>query len=52
MRKAIAIMLVLALAACQTVPSKLGFSKVQVTAMADLGFQPAGDNFEIGRAHV
>ncbi len=48
MRKAIAIMLVLALAACQTVPSKLGFSKVQVTAMADLGFQPAGDNFELG----
>jgi outer membrane protein OmpA-like peptidoglycan-associated protein len=30
------------------VPSKAGFSKVQVTALTELGFQPVGDNFELG----
>jgi outer membrane protein OmpA-like peptidoglycan-associated protein len=48
MRKFIAILLIAALAACQTVPKKLGFSKVQVETMTELGFQPAGENFELG----
>lgn len=48
MRKFIAIFLIAALAACQTVPKKPGFSKVQVEAMTELGFQPAGENFELG----
>lgn len=48
MRKIIAIMLIAVLAACQTVPKKAGFSKVQVEAMSELGFQPAGENFELG----
>jgi OOP family OmpA-OmpF porin len=42
-------MLVLALlAACTTVPAKPSFSKLQVAAMTDLGFKPAGDNYELG----
>lgn len=48
MRKMVVLMLIAALAACQTVPKKLGFSKVQVAAMTELGFQPAGENFELG----
>ncbi len=48
MRKAIAIMLIAVLAACQTVPKKLGFSAVQVEAITELGFQPAGENYELG----
>ena len=48
MRRFVAIMLIVALAACQTVPQKLGFSNTQVGAMTELGFQPAGDNFELG----
>ncbi len=48
MRKLVVILLIAVLAACQTVPKKLGFSKVQVAAMTDLGFKPAGDNFELG----
>lgn len=48
MRKLIAVLLIAALAACQTVPDKRSFSKVQVAAMTELGFKPAGDNYELG----
>lgn len=48
MRKMVVLMLIAALAACQTVPKKPGFSKLQVEAMTELGFQPAGENFELG----
>lgn len=48
MRTLIAILLIAALAACQTVPDKRSFSKVQVVAMTGLGFKPAGENYELG----
>jgi OOP family OmpA-OmpF porin len=36
------------LAACATVPAKPSFSKIQVAAMTELGFKPAGENYELG----
>jgi outer membrane protein OmpA-like peptidoglycan-associated protein len=48
MRKLIVIMLIAALAACQTVPKKPGFSRAQVEAMTELGFKPSDENFELG----
>ena len=46
--KVIAMAAVLALAACQTVPQKPGFSKQQVEALTAAEFQPVGDNYELG----
>ena len=36
------------LAACATVPAKPAFNKAQVAAMTEVGFQPVGENFELG----
>lgn len=48
MRKIVAAALVVALAACQTVPKKLGFSEKQVEALTEAEFKPVGDNYELG----
>jgi outer membrane protein OmpA-like peptidoglycan-associated protein len=48
MRKLLMAGLVVALAACQTVPKKLGFSKVQVAALTSEGFKPVEENYELG----
>lgn len=48
MRKMVVLMLIVALAACQTVPKKLAFSKVQIATLTELGFKPTGENFELG----
>jgi OOP family OmpA-OmpF porin len=37
-----------ALAACQTVPRKPGFSRAQVAAMTAEGFKPVDENYELG----
>jgi OOP family OmpA-OmpF porin len=48
MRRLILVFLIAALAACQTVPKKLGFSKAQVTALTAEGFKPVEENYELG----
>lgn len=48
MRNLVMILLVALLAACTTVPARPSFSKVQVEAMTGLGFQPVGENYELG----
>lgn len=47
MRKLIVILLAAMLAACVTVPGKDAFSKPQVAALIELGFAPAGENYEL-----
>lgn len=47
MRNLFAVLVLSLLAACATVPAKPGFSKAQVAAMTELGFEPAGENFEL-----
>jgi OOP family OmpA-OmpF porin len=42
--------MIAALAACQTTPKKLGFSKPQVAALTSEGFKPVEDNYELGLA--
>jgi outer membrane protein OmpA-like peptidoglycan-associated protein len=48
MRKLIALVLIVALAACQTVPKKLSFNPKQIAALIELGFKQAGENYELG----
>jgi outer membrane protein OmpA-like peptidoglycan-associated protein len=48
MRKLLIACLVIALAACQTVPKKPGFSKVQVAALTSEGFKPVEENYQLG----
>ncbi|HPB20767.1 MAG TPA: OmpA family protein [Novosphingobium sp.] len=38
------------LAACQTVPARAAFSEQQVAALAQQGFRPVGENYELGIA--
>lgn len=47
MRNLVMILLLALLAACATVPSKPAFNKAQVAAMTELGFEPAGENYEL-----
>lgn len=48
MRKILTAALVIALAACQTVPKKPGFSEKQVEALTEAEFKPVGENYELG----
>jgi len=48
MRKLLALFAIAALAGCQTVPSKPGFSAKQVAALTQEEFKPVGDNYELG----
>jgi outer membrane protein OmpA-like peptidoglycan-associated protein len=48
MRKLLLVCLIAALAACQTVPKKPGFSKAQVAALTTEGFKPVEENYELG----
>jgi outer membrane protein OmpA-like peptidoglycan-associated protein len=48
MRKLLMVGLFAALAACQTVPNKLGFSKQQVATLSAEGFKPVEENYELG----
>jgi outer membrane protein OmpA-like peptidoglycan-associated protein len=48
MRALIAAVAVVALAGCQTVPKKLGFSKEQVAVLVANEFKQVGDNYELG----
>jgi OOP family OmpA-OmpF porin len=48
MRQILVLCLAVALAACQTAPKKLGFSKQQVAALSAEGFKPVEDNYELG----
>ena len=47
MRNFLAAFMLVLLAACATVPARPGFSKGQVAAMTELGFEPAGENYEL-----
>lgn len=47
MRNILMTVLLAVLAACATVPAKPVFSKQQVAAMSELGFEPAGENYEL-----
>ncbi|MBA4161497.1 MAG: cell envelope biogenesis protein OmpA [Novosphingobium sp.] len=48
MRRGLALLAIAALAACQTVPAKPGFSAKQVAALTQEEFKPVGDNYELG----
>ncbi len=48
MRRFLALSVIAALAACQTVPKKLAFSAKQVAVLTQEEFKPAGDNYELG----
>jgi outer membrane protein OmpA-like peptidoglycan-associated protein len=48
MRRLMLVCLIAALAACQTVPKKLGFSKQQVAVLTNEGFKPVEENYELG----
>jgi len=48
MRKLLALFAIAALAACQTVPAKPGFSAKQVAALTQAEFKPVGENYELG----
>lgn len=48
MRKFLALSAIAALAACQTVPSKPGFSARQVKVLTEEEFKPVGENYELG----
>lgn len=48
MRKALVLLATAALAACQTVPPKPGFSAKQVAALTAEDFKQVGDNYELG----
>jgi outer membrane protein OmpA-like peptidoglycan-associated protein len=48
MRRLMLVCLIAALAACQTVPKKLGFSKQQVAVLTTEGFKPVEENYELG----
>ncbi len=48
MRKLLLVGLIAVLAACQTVPQKLGFSEQQVAALTTEGFKPVEENYELG----
>ena len=47
MRNFLAAFMLVLLAACATVPARPGFSKGQVAAMTELGFEPTGENYEL-----
>lgn len=47
-RKLLALFAITALAACQTVPAKPGFSAKQVAALTQEEFKPVGENYELG----
>jgi outer membrane protein OmpA-like peptidoglycan-associated protein len=48
MRKLLALFAIAALAACQTVPTKPGFSAKQVAVLTQEEFKPVGENYELG----
>lgn len=48
MSKLLSMMLIVALAACQTTPRKLGFSEKQLVVLRQEGFQSDGDNYWLG----
>jgi len=48
MRKGMGLLAIAALAACQTVPPKQGFSSKQVAALTQAEFKQVGDNYELG----
>lgn len=48
MRKILTAVAVIALAACQTVPQKQGFSEKQVQVLTENDFKPVGENYELG----
>lgn len=48
MRKGLALFAIAALAACQTVPAKPGFSAKQVAVLTQEEFKPVGENYELG----
>ncbi len=48
MRKLLALFAIAALAACQTVPAKPGFSAKQVAVLTQEEFKPVGENYELG----
>lgn len=48
MRKLFSAVLVLLLAACQTVTPPTGFSRQQVAALVQEGFKPVGETWELG----
>jgi len=49
MLKRVALLALIALAACQTVPRSVArFSPAQVTALTAAEFKPVGDNYELG----
>lgn len=48
MRNTLALVMLAALAACQTVPDRPAFSKQQVAALTGQGFRPVGENYELG----
>lgn len=48
MRKGLALFAIAALAACQTVPAKTGFSAKQVAVLTQEEFKPVGENYELG----
>ncbi len=50
MRRFLLIACLAALAACQTVPHKPGFSAAQVAALQQAGFKQVGENYELGIA--
>lgn len=47
-RKLLALFAIAALAACQTVPAKPGFSAKQVAVLTQEEFKPVGENYELG----
>lgn len=47
MRNILISVLLAMLAACATVPAKPAFNKQQIAAMTELGFEPAGENYEL-----
>lgn len=47
MRNFLPVFLLALLAACATVPAKPGFTKQQVAALTEQGFEPVGENYEL-----
>lgn len=47
MRNFLAVFLLALLAACATVPAKPAFTKQQVAALTEQGFEPVGENYEL-----
>lgn len=48
MRNIVTALVLALLAACASVPAKPGFSKAQVAAMSEMGFEQVGEDYELG----